>query len=146
MVATGQLLAAFIFGIFDQSFKLFEANSPLNYMVPFPTSDKKARTQAVREVFFILSIACTTISALTIALVWYEVAEKAKRLHRKALGSLIPRTRIALFIFELIVIPAMIICTALYDQLGVGYFDHPRDVCNVFCRVSQDSKATIGRV
>ena len=117
MIATVQILAAFVFSIIDQSFKIFEANAPLFFEIPTPTSDKIIKTQAVREVFFILSIACTTLSALTIALVWNEVAEKAKKLHHRGLGSLIPRTRTALVIFEVCIIPAMIISEALYFQV-----------------------------
>ena len=83
---------------------------------PTPTTDKTTFTVVTQEIFLILSIMATILSALTIALIWIDVAEKAKKLAKRDAGTLIPRTRRFLQIFELIIAIGMVISCILFLQ------------------------------
>ena len=89
---------------------------------PSPTSDKTTYTIIIQEVFFILGILFSTLSALTIALVWMEVAEKAKKFLRASPETMIPWTRRFLLVFEVVIACGMVASIATsQSHIGVGF-------------------------
>jgi len=85
----------------------------LAVVLPSPTADKIATTQTAREIILIGAICCTVIAGLTLALVWVDLAERARKMIHRAVGSTIPITRRLVGLFEFVVIVLRVVLCIL---------------------------------
>jgi hypothetical protein len=116
-----QILFTFVFMIVWEVFTVIEArDSSLAMQVASPHGEKIASTKLTREIFTILSVLLVITAAMTIALVWIEVAERARRMTARAAESVIPGTRRFVIAFEVILSIAMISAIgAQYTSVGL---------------------------
>jgi len=117
-----QLTVAFLCISIHQIISAVEVETPsLEVRVISPTADKEATTETLREIILVIAVCCTVIAGLTIALVWVDVAERARRMIHRGLDSSIPRTRRAVLVFEVTIVFVMIAACAL-DAPNIAVF------------------------
>jgi len=109
-----QLTIAFFLMIAHQIITAIEVENPsLAVFLPSPTADKIPTTQTAREIILIGAICCTVIAGLTLALVWVDLAERARKMIHRRVGSTIPITRTVVVLFEFVVIALMVVLCIL---------------------------------
>lgn len=84
------------------------------------TNEKASETKVPREIIFVFGVCSVITAAMTIALVWLEVAERARRMAHRTAQTMIPNTRRTVVAFEVILVCAMIAsCAALMPSIAV---------------------------
>lgn len=119
--ANVQVFFAFILIGFSQVLNGFESQRPdLATKSANPTGEKIAATKVTREILFVFGVCSVIVAAMTIALVWLEVAERARRMAHRTAQTMIPNTRKGVIVFEVILVCAMIaVCAALLPSIAV---------------------------
>ena len=120
-MANLQVLIMFLVVAVAEAFGIAEVVDPLlSTESATPTSEKIASTKVVREVFFVLGVLSVIVAAISIALVWVEVGERARKMAHRTASTLIPQTRKAAFGFEGFVAVSMIAaCAAMVPFVAV---------------------------
>ena len=132
-MATGQNFFGFLFLLLAELIlvvSLYYPNQDVTY-VSSPTASKDMNDVILRDIFLIFSIISTMLSSLTIALVWIDFAQKARKLARNETQTTIPKTRTFLIVFEILLTAGMILACIFQDPNFAILFGMLTAICAI---------------